>query len=71
MALTPDERKGKLGTGGLAKIARRLRLSKGHVSQVNSGTRPDPKVERAITRDIVRKWPDLNAADIWPQRRAS
>jgi hypothetical protein len=67
MPLTPEERKKKLGFGGLKKVARRTRRTEGHVSQVNSEKRPDPVVQRAITRDITKKHPDVNPSDIWPQ----
>jgi hypothetical protein len=66
MALTPDERKRRLGFGGLSKVARITRRSLGHVSQVNSEKRADPVVERAIVREITRKHADIGPADIWP-----
>lgn len=65
MALTPDERKMRLGHGGLARIARRTKRTKGHVSQVNAKNRPDPVVQRAITREIVAKYPDISPDDVW------
>lgn len=67
MTLTPDERKMRLGHGGLARIARRTRRTKGHVSQVNAGKRPDEVVARAITREIVAKNPDVRPEQVWPQ----
>lgn len=66
MPLTPDERKRKLGHGGLTKVSRITRRTLGHVSQVNSRKRPDPVVERAIVREIIKKHPDISAEDIWP-----
>lgn len=68
MPLTPDERKRKLGHGALTKIARRTKRTLGHVSQVNSESRRDPKVERAITRELLRLHPTIDAADVWPDR---
>lgn len=70
MPLTTDERKRRLGFGGLTKIARITRRTLGHVSQVNSEKRPDPVVERAIAREIVRKHPDISPEDVWPQTAA-
>jgi len=66
MPLTPDERKERLGHGGLRKLAKRLRVTEGHVSQVNRRKRPDARVERAITRDILKRHPELSEADVWP-----
>lgn len=70
MPLTPDERKRKLGHGGLTKIARRTKRALGHVSQVNSESRRDPKVERAIERELLRLHPTLSPDVIWPERPA-
>lgn len=70
MPLTPDERKRRLGFGGLTKVARITRRTLGHVSQVNSEKRPDPVVERAVVREIIRKHPDIAPEDIWPQTAA-
>ena len=67
MPLTPDERKRRLGFGGLTKIARITRRTLGHVSQVNSEKRPDPVVERAVVREITRKHPDVSPDEVWPQ----
>ncbi len=69
MTLTPDERKRKLGHGGLTKVARRTRRTLGHVSQVNSGDRLDAVVIRAITRDILKRNPDITPADIWDEKQ--
>ena len=66
MAMTPEERKKRLGFGGLTRIARRTRRTLGHVSQVNSEKRPDPVVQRAIAREIVTKHPDVAPAEVWP-----
>ncbi|MDB4916374.1 MAG: hypothetical protein JWM95_4018 [Gemmatimonadetes bacterium] len=65
MPLTPDERKMRLGHGGLALVARRTKRTEGHVSQVNRGLRPDKKVERAITRLIIEKHPDISPDQVW------
>lgn len=70
MPLTPDERKRRLGFGGLTKVARITRRTLGHVSQVNSEKRPDPVVARAIVREITRKHADVSPEDIWPQTAA-
>ena len=70
MALTPDERKRRLGFGGLSKIARITRRTLGHVSQVNAEKRPDPVVERAVVREITKKHPDIRPEEIWPQSAA-
>lgn len=66
MPLTPDERKRKLGFGGLTRVARRTKRTVGHVSQVNSESRRDRKVERAILRAIIEKHPDIAPAEVWP-----
>lgn len=68
MSLTPEQRKQRLGFGGLTKIARRTRRTLGHVSQVNKNplARPDDRVMRAITREIVKNHPDIEPADVWP-----
>lgn len=52
MALTADERKNKLGRGKAAKIARQLKRTEGHVSQVINGLRRDPVVEEMVARRI-------------------
>jgi hypothetical protein len=52
MPLSKYERKEKLGYGAAKKIARQLKRSEGHVSQVISGTRRDAKVEEAVARRI-------------------
>lgn len=70
MTLTPDERKRKLGFGGLTKIAKRTRRTLGHVSQVNAGKREDPKVMRAIASEIVRAHPDIAPSEVWPESTA-
>ena len=66
MALTPDERKMWLGLRGLTKIAKTTRRTLGHVSQVNSKGRPDPVVQRAITKAIVAKNPKITPDQVWP-----
>lgn len=71
MTLTPDERKRKLGFGGLTKIAKRTRRTLGHVSQVNARKRADARVERAITSEIIRAHPDIAPADVWPEHPAA
>jgi hypothetical protein len=70
MPLTPDERKRKLGFGGLTKVAKKTRRALGHVSQVNAEGRRDPKVERAITREILKRDPAMDPAAIWPEEWA-
>lgn len=52
MALTKDERKARLGRGKAAGIARQLKRSEGHVSQVINGLRRDPVVEEMVARRI-------------------
>lgn len=64
--MTPDERKKKLGHGGLTRVARELDLTIGHVAEVNAGRRHDERVQRAIVRRITKKHPDVDALDIWP-----
>jgi hypothetical protein len=71
MPLTPDERKRRIGFGGLTKVARKTKRSLGHVSQVNAETRRDDKVERAITREIIRRNPEIDPATVWPDRAAA
>lgn len=66
MTLSADERKRRLGHGGLTRIARRTKRTLGHVSEVNRNGRPDPKVQRAITQAIVAKNPDINPDEVWP-----
>jgi hypothetical protein len=66
MPLTPEERKKRLGFGGLAKVAKRTKRTLGHVSQVNSEKRPDLVVQRAIARDIAKKHPDISLEEVWP-----
>ena len=70
MPLTPDERKRRLGFGGLSKIARMTRRTLGHISHVNSENRRDAVVERAIVREITRKHPDVSPEIVWPQSAA-
>lgn len=66
MALTPAERKGKLGLGGLKAVAEHLGVTEGHVSQVNSGKRRDVAVEGLITARILELHPTTDPATIWP-----
>ena len=66
MILTPDDRKKKLGRGGLSKVARMTKRTAGHVTEVNAGRRRDDVVERAIIREITRLHPDVDPAEIWP-----
>lgn len=66
MPLTPDQRKNYLGHGGLVRIARRTRRTKGHVTEVNRERRRDPKVEQAIARAIVEKHPGIALEEVWP-----
>lgn len=62
MTLSVHERKERLGHGGLSKIARRTKRTLGHVSQVVSGTRRDPRVERAVARAI-----GMPLEEVWPE----
>lgn len=66
MPLTPEQRKNYLGHGGLVRIARRTKRTKGHVTEVNRERRRDEVVERAITREITTKYPAIAPADVWP-----
>lgn len=66
MALSAEERKVGLGRGGLTRIARRTKRTVGHVSEVNRNGRPDAVVQSAITREIVRKNPDISPEQVWP-----
>lgn len=68
MPLSAEERKKLLGHGGLTRIARRSGRSIGHVAEVNKRpeVRPDEKVMRAITREIVKQHPHIAEGDIWP-----
>lgn len=66
MTLAPEDRKKKLGHGGLSKISRITRRTAGHVTEVNFERRRDVVVERAITRRVVRLHPDINPGDVWP-----
>lgn len=66
MPLTPEDRKKKLGHGGLTKVARRLGLTPGHVAEVNAERRRDERVEKAIIKAIAKKHPDVDPSDIWP-----
>jgi hypothetical protein len=51
-ALTPQERKDQLGRGAQADIARTLKLTEGHVSQVVAGTREDLDVVNEVCRRL-------------------
>lgn len=44
------DRKGRLPFGGATRVAERLHVTLGHVSQVLKGTRRDPRVEKALAR---------------------
>ena len=50
--MTPYEIKKELGYGALTKVARRLKVTLPHVSQVVSGKRRSPRVERVVARRI-------------------
>jgi hypothetical protein len=67
MTLTPEDRKKLLGHGGLARIARRLKCTPGHLSEVNRAGRPDQKARAAIAREILAKHPHISESEIWPQ----
>jgi hypothetical protein len=71
MALTPEERKEKLGFGGLTRVAKQTHRSVGHVSQVNDRKREDAVVERAIARAILKRHPELSPDEIWPAKDGS
>lgn len=64
MTLTVSERKARLGHGAATEIAAHVKgrkgkpLTRGHVSQVLSGLRPDRKVERAAARRLGMKIED-------------
>lgn len=64
--LTPDQRKGLLGLGGLKLIKDQLELSEGHVSLVNSEKRFDARVREAISNHILARYPKTDPASIWP-----
>lgn len=68
MPLSSEDRKKLLGHGGLTRIAKRAGRSIGHVAEVNKRpeVRPDEKVMRAITREIVKKNPHIAESDVWP-----
>jgi hypothetical protein len=68
MPLTPEQRKKKLGHGGLTKVGRKLGLTAGHVAEVNAERRRDARVEREIVRRITKNHPDVDPADVWPVR---
>ncbi len=44
------DRKGRLPFGGATRVAERLHVTLGHVSQVLKGTRRDPRVEKALAK---------------------
>jgi hypothetical protein len=71
MALTPDERKKLLGHGGLARAAKLAKRSRSHMTQLNQLLRRDEKGERAITRVIVEKHPNVDPGTVWPPREES
>lgn len=52
MPLTASERKQRLGRGKAAGIARQLKRTEGHVSQVINGLRRDPVVEAVVAKRI-------------------
>lgn len=61
--MTPYEIKKQLGRGTLTKVARRLDVQVGHVSQVVSGKRRSRRVERVIARRLGKK-----ADEVFPVR---
>ena len=73
MALTPAERKAKLGLGGIKAIADELDLNPGSVSLCNNETpgRESPRIRAAITARIVERHPEIDPADIWPEAPAA
>lgn len=68
MALTPAQRKEKLGFGGLKAIAEQCGVKQGHVSQVNSEKpgKESRRIRDAITAAILQKHPQTDPAEIWP-----
>lgn len=44
----------RMERGGVARIARRLKLSPSHVSKVLAGARRSERVRRAVLREVVR-----------------
>jgi hypothetical protein len=66
MPLTPEDRKKKLGRGGLTKVAKKLGYTIGHIAEVNAGRRRDERVEQEIANRIVRKHPEISVEDVWP-----
>jgi hypothetical protein len=67
MPLTPEDRKKLLGHGGLTRIAKRLKRTPGHLSEVNRAGRPDAKARAEIAREILKKHPHIAEHEIWPQ----
>jgi hypothetical protein len=67
MPLTAGERKERLGHGAITKIARKLRLSISHVSQVNRLERHDRRVEREIARRLEMSEYDAGFPGYEPQ----
>lgn len=59
MTLTPTERKRKLRRGTAKDIAIQTGTTRGHVSQVLSGKRPDRHVERIAARKLRMKIEDV------------
>lgn len=66
MALSPADRKAKLGLGGLTRIKGLTNKSLTHVSEVNALHRFDQGVRDAISAEIIALNPNVDPSSIWP-----
>ena len=64
--MRPEEIKARLILRGItqAEIARRLKVSRGAISQVISGQERNQRIRKAIARAL-----GLKVSDIWPEER--
>jgi|DewCreStandDraft_3_1066083.scaffolds.fasta_scaffold00874_4 transcriptional regulator with XRE-family HTH domain len=64
--MRPEEIKARLILKGItqAEIARRLKVSRGAISQVISGRERNQRIRKAIARAL-----GLKVSDIWPEER--
>ncbi|MDR5695958.1 MAG: helix-turn-helix transcriptional regulator [Armatimonadota bacterium] len=64
--MRPEEIKARLILKGItqAEIARRLKVSRGAISQVISGRERNQRIRKAIARAL-----GLKVSDIWPEDR--
>jgi len=64
--MRPEEIKARLILRGItqAEIARRLKVSRGAISQVISGRERNQRIRKAIARAL-----GLKVSDIWPEER--